>query len=196
MIKIIITLILLNLSVYGCGVYTTPVPIADISVEIDAKKDKTSFVITWNFKEDLLCEHDKNQNNKFDKNEQDEIIQEYIHHLEKTNYITEIVYVKKAQRIKKSLIQKIDVKDSKMTFSGMKVKYVYKFEMPFVLQKDHRMFIRFLDPSEKVEVTLKDIKLKNYHTKSVIVIQDIRANIYFYNHVKKYNKLKDALLQK
>ena len=196
MIKKLLILIFLSLSSFACGVYEATTPIADVSVNIDVKKEKTTFKITWEFKEDLLCEHDKNANKNFDKNEQDEIREEYVHHLEHTNYITEIVYVKKGQRVKKNLIQKINVKNSKLTFDGMKIKYYYEFDTNFVIKKDYRIFIRFLDPSEKINVSLKEVKVDNYNDTVVIKPQDIRANIYFYDYVKKYNKLKDMILNK
>ena len=199
MIKTLFILILLTLSSFACGVYEATTPIADVSVNIDAKKDKTTFKITWEFKENLLADHDKNQNKIFDKDEQAEIREEYVHHLEHSNYITEIVYVKKGQRVKKNLIQKIKVKKSKLTFWGLKVKYYYEFDTNFKIKKDHRIFIRFLDPSEKITIALKEVKVNNYKGELVIIPQDIRANIYFYNYIKKYKKyktLKDALLLK
>lgn len=193
MIKTILILLSMSVITYACPVYTTPIPIADVSVNIDSKKTKTSFSVVWEFKEELLSDHDKNNNKKFDEDEQQEIRDEYIAHLKSIDFMTEIVYVEKGQRTKKSLMQKIDIKNSKLTFSGMKIKYYYEFDTDIVFSKDHRLFIRFLDPSEKVNVTLKDVNIKNYIGKKIIKLQDIRANIYFYNYAKKYNSLKDTI---
>ncbi len=195
-IRIVFLLLLVTQITYACGVYTCEVPIADIYVNVDAKQTKTSFSITWKFKEKLLHEHDKNKNNKFDKDELQEIEDEYINHLEKSNFITEIVYVKKGQRVKKSLIETINLRDSKLSVSGLNVKYTYEFDTNFILEKNHRLFIRFLDPTEKVYVELKDIVVDNYNGEKVIAAQKIRANIYFYEYKKKYKSLKDAILVK
>jgi len=194
MIKTLLILILLSLSTYACPPFIEPIPVANVSIDIDAKKTKTSFVFTWEFIKNRLLEHDKNKNNKFDKDEIQEIKEEHIDYIKKYNYITEIVYVKKGQRVKKSLISKINIKDEKFSVSGMDIKYSFSFDTDFVLKKDHRLFIRILDPKQKVFVALKEIKVHNYNGVKSVVIQDIRANIYFYKHVKKYNKLKDSIL--
>ena len=194
MIKTLLILILLSLSSYACPPFIEPIPIANVSIDIEAKKTKTSFKITWKFIKNRLLDHDKNKNNKFDKDEQEEIEEEYINYIKERNYITEIVYVKKGQRVKKSLICKIDVKSSKVVFSGMNINYTFSFDTDFVLQKDHRLFIRIIDPKQRVFIALKEIKVHNYNGVKSIVTQDIRANIYFYKHVKKYNSLKDKLL--
>lgn len=193
--KILSVLFLLTSTVYSCAVYTEYIPIADAYVNIDAKKDKTSFEITWEFREgfvDALSFYDKNKNGKFDKHEQETIKKEWIANAQTDNHITEIVYVKKGQRVKKSLIIKIDVKDSHFTFSDKGIKYVYNFDANFVLQKDHRLFIRFIDPKEKMNLNLKNIIVNNYDEKLVIIPQDIRANLYFYNHTIKHKKNKKA----
>ena len=174
---------------FACPVYETPVPVADTSVNIEAKKSKTSFNIVWEFKEffieSLLSEHDKNKNGKFDKDEQDDIKNELIAYIEKNNFITEVAYVKKGQRVKKNSLSKIDAKSTELLFTKSGIKYSYRFDTDFVLQKDHRLFLRFLDPQEKVHVALKDIALNNYNGKNYIKPQDIRANIYFYETKRK-----------
>ena len=196
MFKIIITLILLSLSVYACPPFKDPIPIADVHVEIDAKKTKTSFKIIWEFKTDLLANHDKNKNGIFDKDEQEDIKNEYINHIKSVNYMTDIVYVKKGQRVKKSLAKKIIVNDFKLTFSDKVIKLYYTFNTNFTLKQNHKLFIRFLDPVQKVHVSLSDIIIKNYKGTKSIVTQDIRANIYFYKHKKKYKSLKNIILVK
>ena len=190
MIKIILILALIIANSFACPPFKIPIPIADVSVEIDAKKTKTSFVITWDFRKNMLLEHDRNNNKKFDKNEQDEIKKEYIEYIKKRNYITEIVYVKKQNRIKKSLINKINLKNNNITFSNMKIKYSYSFDADFIIKKDYRLFIRILDPKQRVYIALKEINIKGYNDIKTIVIQDIRANIYFYKHVKKSKIIK------
>ena len=193
-LKITLILLFITTSAYSCGVYTTQIPIADISVSIDAKKSKTSFRITWEFKDffiQSLQEHDRNKNGKFDLDEQKEIRDEYIGHLESNNYITELVYVKKGQRIRKSLINKINVKDSKLIFSDDGIKYYFDFDTDFVLENDHRLFIRFLDHTEKLIVVLKDVVVNNYKNTKVIITQDIRSNVYFYNYIPKHTKHKN-----
>ena len=194
MIKKLLILILLSLNSYACPPFIIPVPIANVSIDIDAKETKTSFVITWKFIKNRLLDHDKNQNQKFDKDEREEIQEEYIDYIKEHNFITEIVYVKKGQRVKKSLTSKINVKDSKVVFSGMDINYTFSFDTDFVLQKEHRLFIRILDPKQRVYIALKEIKIHNYNGIKSIVKQDIRANIYFYKHVKKYKSLKNKLL--
>ena len=192
--KIILVLLLIITNASACPVYEDPVPIADVFVNIDAKESKTSFSITWKFKEffiqSLLLEHDKNKNGKFDKDEQKEIKDEWIKDVEENNYITQIVYVKKGQRVRKSLASNINSIDSELIFSNDEINYNFNFDTNFVLQDDNRLFIRFLDPNEKISVSLKDIVLNNYSDKKVIVAQDIRANIYFYDFVPNYTKKK------
>ena len=187
--KIILILFVLIGNVYSCPVYENPTPIADTYVNIDAKKLKTSFNITWKFKEfyieSLLEEHDRNKNGKFDKDEQDDIKHELIAYVEKNNYITEVAYTKKGQRAKKSLLSELKVIESGLIFSDDGIKYYYKFDTNFVIEENHRLFIRFLDPKEKVQLNLKDIVISNYSGKKVVKPQDIRANIYFYDHKKK-----------
>ena len=78
----------------------------------------------------------------------------------------------------------------------MDINYTFSFDTDFILQKDHRLFIRILDPNQRVYIALKEIKIHNYNGIKSIVKQDIRANIYFYKHVKKYNSLKKNLLLK
>ena len=194
MINTLLILILLSVSSYACPPFIEPVPIAEVSIDIDAKKTKTSFKITWKFIKNRLIEHDKNKNNKFDKDEIQEIEEEYINYIKEHKYITEIVYVKKDQKVKKSLISKINVKNSKVVFSGMDINYTFSFDTDFVLQKDYRLFIRILDPNQRVFISLKEIEVHNYKGEKSIVTQDIRTNIYFYKHVKKYRSLKNKLL--
>jgi len=192
--KFILTLLFIIASAYSCPIYETPVPMADAYVGIDAKNSKTSFNITWKFKEffiqSLLTEHDKNKNGKFDKDEQEDIKKELIDYVEANNNITEIVYVEKGQRVRKSLMSKINIIDSGLLFSGEDIKYYYNFVTSFILKEDHRLFIRFLDPKEKVYLNLKDVLVNNYNSKKVIVAQNIRANIYFYEYIAKYRKKK------
>jgi hypothetical protein len=196
MIKKLVLFLFVTLNIYACGVYTTPVPVADVSIDIYAKKDKTSFHVVWDFKPEILCEHDKNDNKTFDKDEQEDIKKEYIDYIKTRNHILDIVYVKKGEKVKKSLAQKIKIKNEKLEFSKLDIKYSFDFNTDFVLQKNHRLFVRILDPKLRVDVLLKEIKIHNYKDTVVIAPQDIRANIYFYNHKKKYHKLKDALLKK
>ena len=191
--KILLLMLAFSSSVDACPPFKTLVPIADVYVEIDAQEIKTSFDITWKFKKDFvnsLSEHDKNHNGIFDKDEQEDIKHEYLAHLEENNYITEIVYVKKGKRIKKSLILKIKLKESKLIFADGEMTYRYSFDTDFIIKKDHRMFIRFLDPTQKVNIELKEIKVNNYTGEKVILPQDIRANIYFYKHTIKSMKYK------
>jgi len=190
-IKTILFLLLINSSSFACAVYTDHASMADVKVEVNAQKSNTSFSITWNFTKGFIAslqDHDKNKNGKFDKNEQEDIENEYISHLAKNNYITELVYVKKGQRIRKSLINKLNVKDSGLIFSDNGIKYYYNFDTDFVIEKDHRLFVRFIDPTEIWHIGLREVLVNNYSGTKVIAPQEIRANIYFYEHVAKYQK--------
>jgi len=188
--KITLLLLLTHTSSYACPIYENPIPMADVNIDIDAKKSKTSFNITWQFKEffiqELLLDHDINKNGKFDKNEQEDIKNELIAYIEKNNYITEIVYVKKGQRVKKSLMSKINPIKSKLSFSDDGIKYSYSFDTDFILENNHRLFIRFLDSKEKVHIIIKGLHVNNYSSKKVIVTQDIRASVYFYDFKPKH----------
>jgi len=195
MYKIILISLFIAINAYSCPIYEKHTPMIDAYISIDAKESNTSFSITWKFKEfyiqSLLSEHDLNKNQKFDKNEQEDIKKELIDYVESNNYITEIVYVKKGQRIKKSLMSKLEIIKSKLIFSDDGIEYKYDFETDFVLEKKHRLFIRFLDPKEKVHLNLQEVLINNYDGKKVIMPQDIRANIYFYDYKPKYRKKKD-----
>ena len=192
MFKILLNLVFISITAFSCPIYDTPIPMADIHVNIDSKKSNTSFEITWKFKEfyiqSLLLEHDKNKNGKFDKDEQDEIKNELIKYVEENNYITDIVYVEKDQRIKKSLAVKLNIISSSLVFTDDKITYTYNFDTDFILSENHRLFIRFLDQTERIQVNLQEVVINNYNGPKVILPQDIRANIYFYNYVPKYRK--------
>jgi hypothetical protein len=189
MFKKILVFLFITFNAYSCPVFKDPIPIADTYIKIDAKTSKTSFEITWKFKElyinSLLAEHDINKNGKFDKNEQEDIKEELIKHLKKNNFITQIIYVKKGEKLKSRLIQKIKPIKEKLTFSDDAIEYFYSFDTDFILQKNHRLFIRFLDPKERVDVSVKDVTLNNYSGKKSIVLKSVRANIYFYDYKPK-----------
>jgi hypothetical protein len=193
--KITLFLLLINISAYSCNTAAVIIPIADAYVNIEAKESKTSFNITWKFKKDFvasLSKYDKNKNGKFDKDEKEEIKKIFIGYVEENNYITDIVYVKKEQKIRKSLINKINAIDSGLIFSNNDIKYYYNFDTDFVLKDNHRLYMRFLDPKQNVNLELKDVVVNNYSGKKVINPQHIRANIYFYDYVAENRVSKDT----
>ncbi len=186
--KITLALLFIGISTYACSTAPLIIPIADAHVSIDAGKSKTSFSIVWKFTKDFtasLSNHDKNRNGKFDKEEQEEIANIFTGYVEANNCFTDIIYTKKDQKIKKSLINRLNIVDSGLRFSDKDIEYYFNFDTDFVLQEDHRLYIRFLDPKFNVNVSLKDVTLNNYSGKNVIRPQNIRANIYFYDYVAK-----------
>ncbi|MDA7816787.1 hypothetical protein N9A28_01205 [Sulfurimonas sp.] len=189
--KLALILLIFITNLYSCAVYTNHVPIADVYVSIDAQKEKTTFTITWDFKEFFIAsldDHDLNENGKFDENEKEDIRDEWIDYAFKNNHITELVYTNKDKRIRKSLMSKIDVHTSNLTVSKDNMKYVYSFDTDFIIEENNKIFIRFLDDNEKINLALKSVTVENYNGPKTVLPQDIRANIYFYDHKVKYRK--------
>lgn len=190
MSKLLLFLLLLNINLFACTTAVVIVPIIDASVKINAKKSNTSFNITWKFKKDFiasLAPYDKNKNGKFDKDEQKEIENNFISYVKANNYLTDIIYIKKDQKIRKSQKRKLNITDSGLIFSDDEIKYYFNCNVDFTLEEDHRLYIRFFDTKSNINIALKDISLNNYNGVKVIKPQDIRANIYFYNYIAKTN---------
>ncbi len=190
MLKTVVLFLFVSIFAFACPKFEIPVPMIDAYVKIDAKKDKTSFDIRWKFndfyKKSLLLEHDKNKNALFDEDEQKEIIEEFAKHIKEQNYLTQILYLKKDQRLKKRLIEKIDLKKANLTFKKDEIEFRYSFDMDFVLEKNHRLFIRFIDPQKILHVDIKDVVIEGYKEKKVTVVDGIRVNIYLFDYKPKY----------
>ncbi len=186
--KAVFFLLFANINLYSCNTAEPIIPIIDGYVEVDAKKSSTSFNITWKFKKSFiksLSAYDKNKNGKFDKDEQEEIKNNFISYVKANDYLTDIIYIEKDQKVNKNKRRKFNVTDSKLIFSDDDIKYCFNCDTDFTLQKDHRLYIRFFDDKLNVNVALKEININNYEGKKVIRPQDIRANIYFYDYVAK-----------
>lgn len=189
-LKAVLFLLLANINLYSCNTAEPIIPIIDGYVEVNAKKSATTFNITWEFKKDFiksLSAYDKNKNGKFDKDEQEEIKDNFISYVKANDYLTDIIYIEKDQKVNKNKRRKFNVTDSRLIFSDDNIKYCFNCDTDFVLEKDHRLYIRFFDAKLNVNVALKEIHLNNYEGKKVIKPQDIRANIYFYDYVAKNN---------
>ncbi len=192
MLKLMLFLLIANINLYSCSC-TEPIltnSMIDANVTIDAQKSKTSFHIYWKFKKDFiksLAHYDKNQNSKFDKDEQKSIKDDFVSYVKSSGYLTDIIYIKKDQKIKKSRLREFKIIDSKMIFSNEDIEYYFNFDMNFTLEKDHRLYIRFFDSKSNINIALNNIVLNNYKDIKVIEPQNSRANIYFYKHTPKDN---------
>jgi len=194
-VKFILFLLLTYTNLYSCTAPIVTIPIIDAYVSIDAKESSTSFNISWEFNEEFITSlsyHDKNNNGKFDKDEQENIKKSFITYVEKYNYLTDIIYIKKGQKIKKSQLRKLNITDSGLIFSDDGIKFYFNFDTDFILEKDHRLYIRVFDIKANINVTLKEVVLNNYSGIKVIESKNTRANIYFYEHLAKDNALKES----
>lgn len=188
-------LLLTNINLHSCTTAEPVIPIIDAYVKVDAKKTCTSFNIVWKFKKNFiasLAPYDTNKNGKFDKNEQEQIKNNFISYIEANGYFTDIVYTKKDEKVKKSKRSKLNITDSAFVFSGDDITYTFNCDTNFRVEKDHRLYIRFLDEKSNVNVALKDVSIDNYSGTKVIRPQDIRANIYFYKYLTKKRLAKDS----
>ena len=193
--KFIFFLLAINSNLFSCTAPIINVPIIDAYVKIDAKNSTTSFNVTWKFKKEFiksLTPYDKNKNGIFDKDEQEDIKNSFTDYVKEYHYLTDIIYIKKGLKIKKSQLRKFNITDSGLIFSNGEIKYYFNFNVDFILEEDHRLYIRFFDMKSNVNFTLKDIVVNNYAGTKVIEPQNTRANIYFYKYLVKNSFVKDA----
>ncbi len=194
-VKSILFLLLTYTNLYSCTAPIVTIPIIDAYININAKESSTSFNISWEFNKEFiesLSYHDKNNNGKFDKDEQENIKKSFIDYVEKHNYLTDIIYIEKNQKIRKSQLRKLNITDSGLIFSDDGIKFYFNFDTDFILEKDHRLYIRFFDIKANINVTLKEVLLNNYNGIRVIESKNTRANIYFYEHLVKDDTLKES----
>ncbi len=190
--KLLPILILMNINLYSCSCNTPIITksMIDADVEIDAKKSVTSFRIVWKFNKKFissLSHYDTNKNSKFDIDEQKKIKDDFMEYIKQNHYLTDVIYIKKGMKIKKSEIRDIKIIDSGMNFSDKNIECYFNFDMNFILEKDHRLYIRFFDDKSNINVSLKNINLNNYSGLNIIDMRHFRANIYFYNYVIKHH---------
>jgi nickel/cobalt exporter len=180
-------------SLMSCNLCALDIPNIHLNTTIDAKKDKTDFIISWEFDEKFistLVQYDENQNNKFDSDEQKNIIKSLEDYLIQFNYLTNIVYSKKGLELKKEQIEKLENITSKYNFKeNGKLTYTFSFSRSFVLKDNYRLYIAFHDEGNNFNFILKDVIVKNYHKTKIIKPENARVNIYFYNYFEqKTNK--------
>ncbi len=198
MLKLILFLLIVNINLYSCSC-NEPIltnSMIDANITIDSKKDMTSFHVYWKFKKDFiktLSHYDKNKNFKFDKDEQNSIRDDFVNYIKTSNYLTDVIYIKKGLKIRKNKIRDLKITDSKMTFLNGNIEYYFNFDMNFVLKDNHRLYIRFFDSKSNINIALKNIVLNNYDGIKVIEAKNSRANIYFYEHVIKKCSIKGHL---
>jgi ABC-type nickel/cobalt efflux system permease component RcnA len=180
-------------SLLGCNLCALDIPNIHLNTTIEAKKDKTDFTVTWEFDEKFistLVQYDENQNNKFDPDEQKNIIKALEDYLKQFNYLTNIIYTKKGIKFKKKMIVQLKNISSTYDFKDDgKLTYTFNFSRDFILKDDHRLYIAFHDKGNNFNFILQDVVVKNYHKTKIIKPEDTRVNIYFYNYFEqKTNK--------
>ena len=195
---LILLLLFLNSSINACSLCSLDIPNVHINTIINSLDKKTNFIITWKFDEKFITSisiYDENENNKFDKNEQNNIKIALEKYLKPLNYLTSIVYTNKNEKFRKQMIKKLLNVKTNIIFKTTSILYTMDFTLDITLQKDKRLYLSFFDKGYNFNFILKDVIIKNYLDKKIIKIESAKANIYFYNYIKKTNQKKEFLLK-
>lgn len=163
----------------------TDVPQVEVSTTITYDTNKTHFDIKWEFHKefvDSLTQYDLNENKIFEKNEKASIEESLVSYLEQLHYLIDIEYLFKNQLSQEKYFTDISPTLSSLKFSDKGMVYNYKFNLPLILENDHKLYINYYDKGGNFDFLLKDVIVKNYQGYKEIQPKFKFVNIYFYDY--------------
>lgn len=160
-------------------------PQVPVSTTITYDKNNTIFDIQWEFHKefvDTLTQYDMNENKIFDLDEQAAIQESLVSYVAQFHYLVDIEYLFKNQLSQKKYFTNINPTLSTLKFSDKGMVYHYRFTLPFILQNDYKLYIKYYDKGGNFNFLLKDVIIKNYQGYKEIQPKVNFTNIYFYNY--------------
>jgi len=181
---LILLLFIFNSFLYGCALCTLAVPKVDVYTTIYAKKDFTTFDVTWKFHtafSEALKPYDVNENGIYEKAEKEAILEALIVYIKPIHYLTNIEYIKKDTEFEEYFYEPIITNFERITFSETnQMIFNYNFEIPITLQKDYKLALNYYDGGGNFDFILKDIILKDYNGFKAIVPKFAQTYVYFF----------------
>jgi ABC-type nickel/cobalt efflux system permease component RcnA len=169
------------------------VPKVSVYTTIYAKKQSTTFDITWKFHPEFneaLQPYDMNENGMFEKQERDALLEAINVYIEPIHYLTNIEYLPKDTDFQQYYIEPIKTNFEKVTFDKEgSMLYNYNFDLDLVLKKDHKLSLSFFDGGGNFDFILKDVILKDYMEFKAIVPRFQESYIYFFEKYQNQNEL-------
>jgi len=167
---------------YACQLCASQIPTVYVSSNITYHKDRTSFDITWEFEEDFvksLHQYDINENNIFDPDEQLLIEESLVEYISKLRYLTDIEYKHLNKLTKPKFIEKIIPIFTEFEFFGNIMIYQYKFDLPFVLENRHSLYLGFSDDNFNFKFILQNVVLHDYKNTFKLSKENTHSKITF-----------------
>jgi len=181
--RYVVTIIfILQSYLYGCELCATNVPTVYVSSEITHHQNHTTFDITWEFEAEFtksLHQYDMNENNIYDKDEQLLIEESLVKYINKLHYLTDIEYKHINKLTKPKFVEVINPTSTEFEFFGDIMIYRYKFDLPFVLDNRHTLYIGFSDANFNFNFILQNVVLQDYKKRFTVSKENTHAKITF-----------------
>ncbi|MEA3499148.1 MAG: DUF1007 family protein, partial [Campylobacterota bacterium] len=181
----VLTLLFYN-HLFGCTLCKLKVPITQVKLNVDVKKDYITMDISWEFSkefsEEALFTFDKNKNTIYEKNELEEVNKSIYEYLKKDSYLTFVKLIEKNSSIKQADFIKSTFLKSDLIYENEKIIYNYSLKSNIEVRDGNFLYIRFFDLGGNFDFNLVEYSLKGISPNSLQKEKN-SIKIYLYDNV-------------